>query len=1596
MADRAIVRIARRLLEFTAYAVVLGIVVFFAFTRTDVGRSEVRQQLEDRFNATFTGTLEIGHLEGNLITDLHARNVRILDPDGRPFLSVDSVIARPRWNALVSRQVSFRSVTLLEPTVHVRHRADSTWNVDRVFQRTNPSQQDPPSFTLANLRLQRGTIRSENDGAAPPLVHDGWAFDYTNAVVRDVSAHLTIEWSDEEQLVDVFRLSGQLSDPAVQLTELQGQFLKDDARWTFNQARLGLDSTRIQFDAAVDQLDADSLSAARLDLDLSRSTIHFDELQSLIPRLPLASTVTAEASIQGPISDLTIDVLDVEHGASRLRGAGTVRGLPDSLSIDAEWSESTLAARDLSAVWPTADTSAWAHLSPVNLSGSVSGALPLDHLLHEAPLQFESEFAVNAAAGRISGRAEIRRDRVRSPLQFTGEIQTDSVNAGAIMQSDAFQSQLSGQITFDGRGTSRDSLQGTLNASFAASTFNGHPLDALRLTAAGQQGEFTGRLRMAPAQRGALELSGALNLNAPTPTFRLLASTQNFDLATLPLDYAPSTRLNVDIEAQGRGLQLHTVAGAASVVFDSSTVRHGSTDRRIPPNRSTITLTPQASQQTAFQVEGDLAWLRVEGDVRLRPLWSLGNLWGRALADAARRAWNKPYDGSPAIAARTPVVLPDEEPPFPSDAMTQWRTVARSDLARAGLHAGMGLDVQLNLHRTDILNALFPGLASVWTDARSRVSLRASADELSVQGQVAADSLDAPQLQTEGFDSSFRLNGHLDAPLTETITGEIELQSQQATAGPLPLTEPALTFRYENRTGHLEFESAEGSRSGPFRLGIRLDLLADRNEITLHDALVVAGAYRWTNAQPASLYAYSGALVIPGFTLESPLTADSPPQRIQVQGTLSAEPRDTVRVATEEVLLYPLSQLVEMNRPIGGILNGTMALSGGLQRPAITTEMNISWLSFGQRLLGHLDATSRYDDASAAINLDAALASADSALSDRPAYLPATLHQTERNRLRVRGDIQLPSTPARGPGALLAESTVDLNADVERADLFFFEYIFDEHIENVSGFFAGTAQVRGTFFDPLFQADLQVIDGQFDLPRFNLTYQIAGPVRVDRAGISLDDVQVTGPESGTATLQGTVLFNEYRYFSFDLAGDLDEMQIINVDRSQDLPFYGSIWASGRATLTGPLSDATLRAPDAQTTPDSELYIPVSEEDVENDSGFIIFADSTGQFPDLDQVTQRDNVLADRPAGEPSFLDGIELDLNVTAPEGATVHLVFDPLLGDVVTAQGTGRVQIQREEGDFFTYGSLEVTGGEYLFTAGEVFYRRFTIDQGTITWDGDPTNAQLDIDASYRTRASTAGLPGTIESQGRIPVIVQLGIAGRVESPRVDLSLGVDRQDRTAFVNETLDSFLNQPGLATEFATSVLLTNTFLLTTTPTTTARPDGNNRLTSAGNQLAFTSVSQLVASQLNRYLSAALPALDINLELQGEDPQNLDVIYGVALRLLDERLIIRGEGVYAGNDEQRRRTEGIEGEFVVEVRLSGNVSVEAFYRRSGNELLNDQTLTSTTGAGVSYRTEFSSWRSLLNRFLGWLIGSDDAKDESDDPSEPTPTSSAKDTR
>lgn len=1535
----------------------LGVVIlFFALTRTDVGRNALRQQIEAAVTDRLAGSLHIETLGGSLLHDIVATQVTLRDPDGRAVLSIDSVRATPRWSALFGAELSVNKLAFIRPHLTLHRAADSTWNVQRAVQRTTASQGAPSlDFSFADVEVRAGRVSTRRTGPVPAAVQQGWVFDYTQSTIDSVSARASLDWRADAKKIALHSTSFSLPEHDLTLQSVEGVLSQTSDAWSLDPFTLTLGNTHLEGRAGMARSDT---SQKPLELSLAPSRLDHTELQRLIPRLPLRDTMRVAAQMNGTLDQFVLNDLSLSHGASSLDAEGTMYGLPERADLDVRLTEAHLHPDDLAAVWPQGPAPRLRDVQLLEGTASVLGTVQWQNRPRPS-FDLESTLDARSPVGAVRGSLAV--ERTATALRYQSDLRADSLNLAPLTERSVPDSRLTGRAEIEGAGASLASLSGSGRLTLSGSRLGPARVAQAEMKVTANQGTFRGAGYALQPEGGVLSLRGGLGLSKSQPQYELAATAEALDLGVWspPL---PTTELNGTFTANGSGDTWASAAGEAALAIEASTLQRGDSTVSVPEHEVSLAIAPRSASVPRVQLDGSLATLSIDGPVLSRPARSTGQYWGEALRDAVRQELMKPLADTAAA-------------PSPDTSALQ----GLHDQARLALDTAattpVNINAQLSVHRMDLLRIWWPQLPSRSDSLRGDLSLSMDDREVRAAGTVSARRLDLGSQTIRNVDGTYDLTASHDAPLNETLQAEASLHADSAEVRNRTLVGPSAQFSLADRNGRVQLRVDEYGTAAPARLDATFDLRQSRNQFRIQELTVGTAEGTWRQESPGTLSVYSDAIHVDSLRVQNPSTSLPGPQQIRIDGTFSARPADTLLVRTQQVSLYSLSQLDGVRPSVGGKLNGALAFTGGWSQPQVRSNFQVRQLSYDRRVLGTLAFQSELSpdrpDLAVTAELSPAPSSPDSLSS--VGLPPGGVRTIEPSRLSLSGRIRLPGLTS--PPDTSDTDELDLDVQVERADLFFFEYIFDDNIAQVRGATAGSLHVGGSFRDPVFDADLNIADGRFRLPEFGLAYKAEGSVTVDRKGIHLQSATVSD-EEGTATINGSLLFNDYEYFSFDLSGELDEITIIDVPTAANLPFYGTIRASGTATLTGPLSDATLRSSNARTTPDSELYIPSSQGGVETGTGFIVFADSTGEIPNLQDLTRRDNILADRPAGEPTFIEGLDIDINVEAPDESTVHLVFDPIVGDVVTAEGSGRVQLQRQEGEFLVYGSFDVAEGTYQFTAGEVFVRRFNINEGTITWDGNPTNAQLAIQAEYRTRASPSGLPGYSNYQGRIPVRVQLDIAGRVATPQVDLSLSLVREDRGAQVgSQTLDAILNQPDRTTEYATSVLLTNTFLLTTDSFAQGGeggPDGSDRgLSAAGNQLAFNSVSQLVASQLNRYLGAALPNVDLSFGLQGEDPSDLDIIYGVALRLLNERLVIRGEGVYTGDDPDERQVEGPQGEFVVEVRLTSRVSAEVFFRRAGDELTRGQTYTQSTGAGLSYQTEFPTWKVLFYRVFGWLL-------------------------
>jgi hypothetical protein len=1533
----SLLRIPKGLLKLLVFLILLAVGTVIAAVRTQAGRDLLALQIESAFSNAFLGSLEIGRLRGDVLNRLVATDVQLRAPDGSLAVHVDSLVVRLALVDALRRDITIRSAEFVRPEVLAERSPDGSWNLAEVFRgRRQPSgERSKWRLRSADVRLRGGSIVTRNKGEVPAPVQEDHIFDYTNATYADVHGRLTADLGPETRLLDVINFGGRIVDTDLELTDLHGQVISTDSTLTLSALRFETKASLVSVSAGLSGFGSlgdlpDNLpSEAGIELSVDAARIDSLEIATLFPKLRLP-TSSLSVEVDGIQRALEVGRLVIVVGENRLEGSGMVNGLPDSAAFHLNIDAASVEPGQIARLAGDAGGLDFLYRVPTqNLTGRLSGSVPLDT---ERPLDDVTASASLQAASRLGildGNFSFDGSEMDG-ASYEADLNLFDFRIGQLVSVLGPGSVWNGHLTLRGQGLELADLQSEAQLVLSQSTVRSLSFDNLVLNATAVDGTVSSSLS-GQGIHGGVELSAKVNLTDPVTLVEASTSADGLDLlrAVTGAPSETSMAITFDSRLTARGTSIDDLSGLASVSVDTVIFRAPGDTSGLPPSVHRVELSHPSDRETSLVVRGDIFEGELEGSYTFGSLSRVVSLWlgaaYRTLGEQiAKELHPEPLEGpSPELATHF-----------------REQNEARAFLNEQGFTDGLQFTGGLRVNRMLELNHLSGLLPRFASNVSLETTGRITPDDIAIQIALDADSLREGAAEIDGMEGTIDIRGSYAGILEDLVDSDLDLRARRVGLGANDVRDLSIRFAYGNRSGSLSIGSAveEGGIVG-VGLEAGLNVLPDRNEIVVSEAFMRHTEYSWQLMPEAVFDIYGDALGIHGLDLVNTDAAGSEgrPQRLSVNGVVSDYYADSLRIEAEDVSLDQISELVDFRDHLGGVLDASVNVAHVTRRPELVGTIQVDRLTYVYRDIGDLSIVSSYSGQGESISVDAVITQPRD-----------DGRMIKGNEARVWGSIAIP-----GPDSDVPFGALDINVEADEVDLFFFEVLFTNELRDVSGKAAGTGTVTGRLSKPIFNADIQVLESDFTSPPFNLRFGLSGPVTVDSLGFHIHDAELTDPTGGRGMLRGDILFNDYRFFSFNLSADLQELMIMNVARAEDLAFYGEVWVSGSATLTGPLQRTEFRSTDAVTSPKSRLYLPVTDDIIESDQTFIVFTDSTGAY----EIKERRTMLDARPRTEREFIEGMNMNFNITIPAESNVYLVFDALLGDMIQARGSGRVQFMRFEGDYSAFGTFTVSAGDYLFTAGDVFQRRFLLDPGgTITWDGDPVNAALSIPATYRTRASLAGLPGQ-NPDDRVPIRVNMTVEGRLLTPDVGLQIALDVDRREGVVIPPgLEAAFNREDRAAEYATSVLLTNTFLLTSS--SEADP------TSSADDLFFNSLSHLVSSQLNRFVSEALD-LDVNVGVQqGRTESAYDLVYGFALRLDDQGIVIRGEGLYE-TTTTASSSEGIQGEFVVEYRLTPKVRLELFFRRESDLYRAASTLGTSYGAGIVYQTDFANWKSFGRR-------------------------------
>jgi hypothetical protein len=526
-----------------------------------------------------------------------------------------------------------------------------------------------------------------------------------------------------------------------------------------------------------------------------------------------------------------------------------------------------------------------------------------------------------------------------------------------------------------------------------------------------------------------------------------------------------------------------------------------------------------------------------------------------------------------------------------------------------------------------------------------------------------------------------------------------------------------------------------------------------------------------------------------------------------------------------------------------------------------------------------------------------------------------------------------------------------LNAEVtfNTFDLALLNFLIKEGVSEFEGSVSGVIDVAGSFSKPLLEGNLNLKNAGVKVDFLNTKYFVNDKVVVANDYIGLDYVPIRDQEGNKGFLIGTLFHENFRKLNYNFVVDMERFLCLNTSVHDNSLFYGKAYATGSVDILGFDKSMQIEV-NATTTSGSSLYLPLGGTTEVTFDNFVTF------------ISAKDELEISEPVLD---LQGISLIMDLRVTPDLQVELVFDERLGDVLKARGSGPINLEiTPDGQFSMFGQYEISEGEYLFTLQSIINKKFSIQKGgVIGWYGDPYNADINVAAVYKLRASLYDLMGEFAEgyTSRVPVNLNLKLTNKLLNPNVDFSVTLPNADES--MQSLVNSVLSTEEEKNKQAFALLVLNKFL----------PPSNRAATSSSStstNFGATTTTEVLSNQLSNWLSQISDDFNVGLNYRpGDNITNEELAVALSTQLLNDRLLISGSVGVSNTPAAVSSNRGNQmiGDFLAEYLITedGKLRLKVFSESADYNILQTYRTGTTQGLGLTFQEDFDNFADFICR-------------------------------
>jgi len=663
-----------------------------------------------------------------------------------------------------------------------------------------------------------------------------------------------------------------------------------------------------------------------------------------------------------------------------------------------------------------------------------------------------------------------------------------------------------------------------------------------------------------------------------------------------------------------------------------------------------------------------------------------------------------------------------------------------------------------------------------------------------------------------------------------------------------------------------------------------------------------------------------------GKTQVSGFELSNGPQIVKINGFVSDNPADQLKVSFEKFNMVNLNQLTRTGGVLlKGSLNGDVVLSSIMKSPGVDAHLGIDSLIMNKTLVGDVKIESTLDN------------------ERKQADIKMNIHNRGLETMNIAGAYQLGHDKA---------DNLDFDVKMNHTEAIIFEPFIKDLVSNIKGTVSTNLKLSGPPSKPQLNGTVTLNNTGVTVNYLKTAYTVNDTLNVANSVISLNNMVMRDSKKGTGTVTGTVDLNDLSNPDIEAVLTAKNLMALNTTFKDNHVYYGTAFGTGRFSFNGPVDNMKIDIK-AKTEAGTIFNIPLNTSATVGDYDFIKFVSHN----DTAKLVTKSNAF-----------DGVTLNFDLTVDEKTTVKIFTD-----YGVLEGSGQANDLKLNinslGDFEMFGDFLITSGKFEFTAKNFISKNFTVNQGgTIRWTGNPSNATINLSAIYEVRTDISPLyqaAGSQSPKGRSLELVQaeLILTKTLLQPTIDFDFNFPLDPS---IKDDLSNYLSDNNNRSQQALSIIVRRQF----------SNGANNNLTNQVLGTAGEAVSEFAFNKLNSFISQSnIKNLDLNIRSFNDAT--------LSYRIKD-RLVLTGSLFSTSttgssdlfqtnssllNSNFNLLTKDFEAQYLI--RKDGNLSARYSYR-----ILNSTTLNALSGElddqyvnglGLVYQRDFDTFAEFIKNIF-----------------------------